>query len=129
MKTGLTAIISLFLSISISAQQAPNVFIYENITKTSVDSILKAGCLSINDSTYEIKNFTYVITVYGEQAIINYGINQGDKFSNEFKTKLSKYPSRGNLMITDVFIKKKNIDEPSRKLAQHLNIQFINIYK
>jgi hypothetical protein len=128
-KTGLIAVISLFLSISVSAQQAPKIFIYENITKTSVDSILKAGCLSISDSTYEIKKFAYVITVYGEQAIIIYGINQGSKFSDEFKTKLLKYPSRGDLMISDVFIQKKNTEEPARKLAQHFVINFRTIYK
>ena len=121
------AFLLIMLSRITNGQKAPEVYIYENIKIISVDSILNSGYLRINDTTYEIKRFTYVISVLDVAPV--FGINQGDKFSDEFVTKLYKYPSRGDLMITDVFVQKKNSDEPSRKLTGNLNISFQNLYK
>ncbi len=112
-----------------SQNKTPTVFLYENITQMSRDSILKAGQLRISDSTYEIKKYTYILEYYGEQAYFKYGLNSGSKFSQEFTTTLNEKSSRGTLLIVDVFIQKKNSDEPIRKLPQTLNIFFRTLYK
>lgn len=115
----------LVLGKTLNAQQPPTAFIYENVIEMTKDSIMKAGKLNINDTSYEIMKFTYIISaphMPNNEPI--YGTIKGNIFSQEFLTKLYQSWPYGTLIILDILVHKKYTDDPNRKLAQQLTINF-----
>ena len=107
---------------------APTVFLYENKSSISKDSILKMAKLNISDTSLIIESFTYVVTgnrIKGEPNP-SFGINKGNKFCKDLIDELVKYKNnQSSLLITDVVIqhKKKDIGK-TKRLNQHLTINF-----
>lgn len=124
-----TLIILLILGIKGQSQEVvPYVFLYENKTSISKDSILKMAKLNINDSSFIIESFAYVVTgnrINGEPNP-SFGINKGNKFCKDLLDELIKYKNnQGSLLITDIVIQHQKKDMGnSKKLNQHLSINF-----
>lgn len=121
-------ILSILLN-SLNAQIKKTViFLYENATKLTVDSIIKAGQLKITDTTYEITKFTYIISGYScENDKPRFGILNGNIFSKQMISDIKEARGHGKsiLFIQDIYL--KNIllkNTKSFKTEYSLKIEF-----
>lgn len=116
------------VGMTFAQQLKPIVFVYENTTKTTSDSLIKLGQLNINDSSYEITKFTYVISGYScENDKPRFGILTSNKFSKQMTIDLKQAIGhhRSVLYIQDIFLRNKLIKNSKPfKTENSLRIEF-----
>lgn len=103
----------------------PRVFVVENNSTTSKETILKTEKLNISDTSLLIESFAYVITGKRTDGISQpaYGINKGKDFSHELLNDITNFKSNhSSLLLTDIIV--KDNFKKSRKLNQNITINF-----